>query len=168
MLITHTREEAFGEYLNRSLFLFTCCTCNALFDFDMIKLDQWSLTMLSTMLSICYFIDGYQITIWIHWLIHWLCTKSPFEKLILICTIMFLYVLAMCLCEVLLCVRHDDVHGHMYVWMFIGISTKMHCVFHEMRKWILANGIWRKKLSFQFSLDAWIRYSLSGCFRCYV
>ena len=39
--------------------------------------------------------------------------------------------LPMCLCDVLVCVEHDYVHVHMYVWWFIGISMKMHWVFYE-------------------------------------
>ena len=49
--------------------------------------------------------------------------------------------LPMCLCDVLLCIGRDYVHGHMYVWYFIGMSTKMHYVFYKMRKMILANKI---------------------------
>lgn len=49
--------------------------------------------------------------------------------------------------------------GHIYVWEFIDISTKMHHVFCKMRKLILAKRNLKKESEFySFGLDAWIHY----------
>lgn len=58
-----------------------------------------------------------------------------FKKLFFLCIYMNLYILAMCLYDVLLYDKFDYVYGQKQVCKFIGTSTKMYYISCQMRKW---------------------------------
>lgn len=49
-----------------------------------------------------------------------------FEKFILICTNINLFILPICLYDVFLCNMRDYVHGYIYMWKFTGTSRKVY------------------------------------------